>query len=53
MSRQITNLLYDMMDEGIIDPRAIAEACLSYMSERDVADMAHCNEFILDDENED
>lgn len=52
MSRQITNQLYDMMDQGVIDPRTIVEACLAYMSEDDVADMARCNEFIVEDDED-
>lgn len=52
--RDATNRIYDAMDEGILDPRAVAEACLKYMSEDEVADMAHSNEFFpYDDEDED
>jgi len=41
-----------MMDDGLISAMFVAEACLKYMSEAEVADMAHCNEFVIDDEEE-
>jgi hypothetical protein len=51
-ARKVTNKLLEMMDEGVLDPRLLAEACLSYMSEADVADMAHVNELIIEDDEE-
>lgn len=39
------------MEEGSIDPQLVAISCLNYMSESDVADMAHSNELIEDDED--
>ena len=53
--REATNKILDMVDEGILDKDMVIMACLKYMSEDDVADMAHCNEFFLneDDEEED
>jgi hypothetical protein len=54
--RDATNRIYEMMDEGILDPRTVAEACLQAMSEDDVARMAHAEEFFdydEDDEDED
>ena len=51
-SRKATMALHDAMDEGMADPRAVADACLRYMSEADVADMAE-NEGLLYDEWED
>jgi hypothetical protein len=36
-----------MMDAGLISAEVLAEACLKYMSEADVADMANCNELIF------
>lgn len=53
MTRKVTTMLLGMMDEGVLDPRALAEACLQYMSEADVGDMAHSNELIIEDEEED
>jgi hypothetical protein len=54
-TRKVTNQLLQLVENGILDPRAVMEACLIYMSEADVADMAHCNELLdyNDDEDED
>jgi hypothetical protein len=52
MSRETTNKLLEMIDEGMLDARVLALACLKYMSEDDVKDMAHANEF-LEEEEED
>lgn len=43
--RAATNKIHQQMDEGIIDPRSVAEAALSYMSESEVADMARANDW--------
>ena len=48
MSRETTNRLLEMVDEGVLDARTLALACLKYMSEDDVEDMAVINEFIPD-----
>lgn len=55
MTRKITNKLMDMIDQGLVDRDTVIQACLMYMSEDEVADMCHVNEFILhqDDEDED
>jgi len=53
MVREVTNKLHEAMDEGMLDPRAVADAALTYLSEAQVADMAHINELLLDDEWED
>ena len=50
--RRQTNRLWEMMDNGEIDARAVAEMALAYMSEDDVADMMRSND-ILDEEDED
>jgi hypothetical protein len=49
--RKVTNQLYDLVDEGVLDWETIARACLSYMSEHDVADMAQYN-YLIDDDSE-
>ena len=46
MSREYTNKLLEMVDDGILSYESIATAALKYMSESDVQDMAECNEFI-------
>ena len=50
--RKATNKILDMVDEGILDKDMVIMCCLKYMSEDDVADMAHCNEFFLEEEVE-
>lgn len=50
-ARDVTNALDVMMDEGILDPRTVADACLQYMSEDEVADMARANEFPTSEED--
>lgn len=53
-TRKVTNQLLQLVEDGILDTQAVLEACLSYMSEADVADMAHCNELLdYKDEDED
>ena len=52
--RKMTNKLHQYMDEGLLDPRVVADAALSYLSEADVADLARTYELIWDeDEDED
>ena len=50
--RQATDKILEMVEEGILDKDMVIMACLKYMSEDDVADMAHCNEFFLNEEDE-
>lgn len=50
--RVVTNRLYDLVDQGVLTWEIIGQACLSYMSEHDVADMAQYN-YLVDDENDD
>ena len=52
-TRKVTNQILELVEDGILDPQAVMEACLKYMSEDDVADMAHCNELILEEEEDD
>ena len=51
--REATDKILDMVEQGILDKDMVIMACLKYMSEDDVADMAHCNEFFLNEEDED
>ena len=53
MSRKVTNELYELAEQGVISWETLATACMKYMSEDDVADMAHCNEFIEEEQEED
>ena len=51
MARQATNKILEMVEEGVLDRDTVIMACLKYMSEDDVADMAHLNEFFMFDED--
>ena len=44
--RKYTNMLLEMVDDGLIDRDLVITACLKYMSEDDVQDMMEANEFI-------
>lgn len=51
--RKQTSHLMELMDQGLLDPRAIADAALLWLEEWDVVDMSHHNELpILEDEEE-
>ena len=52
MGRKVTNQILNDIDEGLLDRDEVIMACLKYMSEDEVADMAHVNEFFQDDETE-
>lgn len=52
MRRHITERILLMVEEGILDKDTVIMACLKYMSEDEVADMARCNE-LLDNEEQD
>jgi hypothetical protein len=46
-TRQATNRLLEMIEEGLLDRDMVIMACVKYMSEDDVADMCHANEIPL------
>ena len=53
--RKYTTKLLEMMDEGLISAKAVAEMALAYMSEDDVKDMVRGNDlmpWLEDDEEE-
>lgn len=52
-TRQATERILELVEDGLLDRDTVIMACLKYMSEDDVKDMAHANEFFLDDEDED
>lgn len=52
MSREYTELLLQMVDEGMLDPDTVIMACVKYMSEDDVRDMMEMNEFIFEEDDE-
>jgi hypothetical protein len=51
-TRKVTNQLLELIEEGVLDAETVLKACLSYMSEADVADMAHSNEFLGEEEED-
>ena len=50
--RPATSKMLEMMDEGMIDPRAVADMCLSWLSESSVKEMMLAND-LVEDEAED
>jgi len=53
-TREWTSALMDAMDQGVMDPRAVVDMCMSYMSEFQVADMCRVNDlmFLVPSEHE-
>lgn len=52
MTRNATIKILQMIEDGILDKDYVINACLKYMSEDDVQDMAHCNDINIDDDIE-
>lgn len=50
--REATNKILELVEEGILDKDEVIMACLKYMSEDDVADMAHVNEFFYEEDDD-
>ena len=50
MPRKNTNLLLEMVSDGTLDKDALIQACLMWMSEDEVTEMAQRNEFLESDE---
>jgi len=50
--RPATTRMLDMMDEGLLDPRAVAEMCLSWLSESSVHEMMLANDLVEDEADE-
>ena len=50
--RDATCKILEMVDEGLLDPKMVAMACLGYMSEDDVKGMARANDINLEDEED-
>ena len=51
--REATNKILEMIEDGILDKDTVIMAALKYMSEDEVADMAHVNEFFYDEDEDD
>ena len=52
MTRRVTNQLLDMIEEGLLDRDQVILACVQYMSEAEVSDMCHANEFVMNWDSE-
>ncbi len=52
-TRPETNRLIDMLDEGILDARAVADMALAFMSEHEVKQMMQANDIPTTDQDED
>ena len=46
MTREYTNQLLEMVEEGLLDKDIVILAFCKYLSESDVEDMMHTNEMI-------
>jgi len=53
MTREYTNKLYEMLEDGLIDKDVLINAFCSYMSEDDIKDLMECNEFIQEEDDDD
>lgn len=51
MSREFTNKLLEMVEEGLLDKDMVIMSCVKYMSEDDVRDMMFANEMVEEEED--
>lgn len=51
--RHYTNKILEAMDEGGLDRDTVIMAALNYLSEDEVKDLAHVNDFFDDEDDED
>jgi hypothetical protein len=49
MGRKVTNQILDDIENGFLDGEEVLRACLRYMSEDEVYDMAVRSDFIIED----
>jgi hypothetical protein len=52
MTRKFTTKLIEAMDEGLIDPKQLAQNLMSYMSEQAVEEFAHSEGYFDQEEEE-
>lgn len=52
-TREYSNKLLEMVEEGLLDKDLVIMAFVKYMSEDAVEDMMRCNEMIIDEDEED
>lgn len=48
MAREATNRLLQMVDDHLLDAHDVLVAALLYMSEAEVADLCHMNDYFAD-----
>jgi hypothetical protein len=53
ITREFTNKFLEGMDEGLIDPKVLAQNLLGYMSESEVQVFAHSEGYFEHEEEED
>lgn len=51
-TREVTNKLLELIEEGVLDAQQVLLCALTYLSEHQVKDMAHINELIVEEEEE-
>lgn len=51
-TREVTNKILEAIEEGLLDKDTVILACLNWLSERDVANMAEANEFFPQEDEE-
>lgn len=51
-TRKVTNKILDALSDGTLSHQQVADAALMFMSEDDVAEMAHANEFFLHEQED-
>jgi len=51
-ARENTDKLLEMVEDGVLSKDTVIMACVKYMSESDVADMCHINEFFYEEKEE-
>jgi len=49
-ARPVTTKLLELVEQGAIDKDALIVSCLNYMSEAEVANMAHCEGYVEEEE---
>ena len=49
MTREATDQILEMIEEGLLDRDTVIMACLKWMSEDEVAEMAHHNQLFDED----
>lgn len=51
-TREVTNKLLELIEEGVLDAHQVLLCALTYLSEYQVKDMARINELIVEEDEE-